>query len=860
MEDQIKNQFNGSILINPVFKSGDHKIPKFIGIPVFLSDVFIGRVDDLENVHQKLFKDDNLLLLVNGEGGIGKTALAAHYYNKYADQYSHLAWIFAEKSLLDALLTLALPLGVCFPDQSSEDERLDLLLQTMRQLRKPCLLVIDNANDLAELEKYYKALHSCPNFHLLLTTRITEFEQAATYPIEALPDTNAMGLFKKYYQEHLESEDELLRNFLVAVGKNTLIIELLAKNLHNFNQLETCYSLGNLLEDLNKKGLFGVSGKIVSTNWHAKDNFLRKEKPEDIISALYDLSNLEIEERKLLSVFAVLPAENISYTQLKILLPETEQLDTYLLLLAKKGWLGYSKELKSFKVSPIVQETTKAKNTELLNDNQQLITSLLNKLEYEPVTGHYINTTYSEANNFVRYAESILRCKMRVNIYIGMLSARVASYHKTTGNLKKALSFFDYDFKIVSKLCALDPQNISLKKDLAISYSNLGETHFSMGDLKKATAFFENSLQLSKQLHSDNPENSSFKDGLAISHEKLGRIYTELGDLDYALEFFKNENTIYEELHIEFPHNAYYRNMLAISYEKLGETYTHLGKLDIALAYFEKDFQLTKALHEEFPQNVSFKSGLATSCCKLGETYILLGNLDNALVYFEKDMQFTKQLYVAYPENITFKNALAISYTKLGDTHTALQNIDKALTFYQERSHIGIELYEAYPQNVEFKKGLAISYQNIGNSYAMLEKLDEALTFFQKYLQLIKELYEEWPQNISFKRGLAIANSKVGTTQTSLGNWENALTYFEEDSRLQKELYETWPQNVEFKNGLAISYRNFAIFYRNYLGDQKSANTLLLQAEKLWSELAADFPQYIEFSRNLKQVREDLAD
>jgi tetratricopeptide (TPR) repeat protein len=632
MGDIIKNQFINSILLNPVFKYGNHEIPKFIGSPVFVSDVFIGRDDELENVRQKLFEGDNLLLLVNGEGGIGKTALAAHYYNQYADQYCHLAWVFAEKSLPDALFTLSGPLGVSFPDQSSEDERLDLLLQTMRQLKKPCLLVIDNANDLAELEKYYKALHSCPNFHLLLTTRITKFEQAATFPIDALPDAKAMELFKEYYPEHLVSEDELLRKLLAAVGKNTLIIELLSKNIHSHNQLETCYSLGNLLDDLREKGLFGVPGKIVSTDWHAKGNALRKEKPEDILSALYDLSNLSDEERKLLSVFAVLPAENISYAQLKTLLPETELLDTNLLLLAQKGWLSYNNELKSFKVSPVVQETTKAKNTELLNDNQQLITSLLHKLEYEPVTGHYINATYLEAYNFARYAESILRCKMRVNRYIGMLSARVASYHRTTGNLKKALSFFDYDFKIVSKLCALDPQNISLKKDLAISYSNLGETYSSMGDLKKATTFFENSLQLSKQLLSGNPGNSSFKDGLAISHEKLGRIYTELGDLEYALDFLKNGNTICEELYIEFPHNTYYRNMLAISYEKLGETYSHLGKLDIALAYFEKDFQLTKALHEEFPQNISFKSGLATSYCKLGETHTSLGNLDNALV------------------------------------------------------------------------------------------------------------------------------------------------------------------------------------------------------------------------------------
>jgi len=764
MEDLIKNQFNNSTLINPVFKSGDHEIPKFIGIPVFLPDVFIGREHDLESVHQKLFEGDNLLLLVNGEGGIGKTALAAHYYNKYADRYNHLAWIFAEKSLADALLTLALPLGVCFPDQSSEDERLYLLLQSMRQLKKPCLLVIDNANDLAELEKYYKTLHSCPNFHLLLTTRITKFEQAATYPIEALPDANAMELFKKYYPEHLESEDELLRQLLVAIGKNTLIIELLAKNLHNFNQLETCYSLSNLLEDLNEKGLFGVSGKVVSTDWHAKGNALRKEKPEDIISILYDLSNLGVEERQLLSVFAVLPAENISFEELKNLLPETEQLDTNLLLLAQKGWLSNNKEIKSFKISPVVQETTQAKNNDLANDCQQLISNLIDKLDYEEGTGHFLNVTYPEAFVYSQYAESVIHCIRKADVNLAILSERVGSFHRTTGNLDKALTFY----------------------------------------------------------------------------------------LDFAY--------LMEELYEAYPQNDSFKNWLAISYEKLGDTYTELGNLDKALTFYQCYTSLMKELYEVYPQDVDCKNGLAFSYAKLGDIYNKLENFDKALAFRHDFACFMKELYEDCPQNVSFKNGLAISYSKLGDTNTKLENLENALTFHQDETALFEELYEAWPQNVDFKNGLAISYERLGKTHTSLENLDKALTYFEQRSNLVKELYETFPQNVDFKNGLAISYQYLGNTHTSLGNLDKALTYFEQFSYLEKELYEAFPQNVAFKNGLAASYYKLAFFYKDDQNDPDSANTLFGKAEKLWSELAADFPQYVEFSRNLKQVRKDLGE
>lgn len=222
---------------------GEKKIKKFLGALPFFSETFLGREDDLKAAHQKLFEGKNLLLLVNGEGGIGKTTLAAQYYNKYQNDYQHLAWVFAGNSLSDALLTLAIPLGISFPDTMPAVERMQEFLNAMRYLSSPCLLVIDNANDIRDLEGHYQALRRCANFHVLLTTRITEFEQAAIHRIEPLEKRSAFELFKKHYPRHQEAEDGLLEKIFVAVGYNTLVIELLAKNLRNFNRLKTHYSL-----------------------------------------------------------------------------------------------------------------------------------------------------------------------------------------------------------------------------------------------------------------------------------------------------------------------------------------------------------------------------------------------------------------------------------------------------------------------------------------------------------------------------------------------------------------------------------------------------------------------------------------
>ncbi|MEL6945170.1 MAG: hypothetical protein AAFO82_21170, partial [Bacteroidota bacterium] len=71
------NQFRdigGNLYVgNVTHNYGKKQIEKYLTIPPFQSDFFIGREQDLTAIHEKLFQGDNLLLLVNGRGGMGKT-------------------------------------------------------------------------------------------------------------------------------------------------------------------------------------------------------------------------------------------------------------------------------------------------------------------------------------------------------------------------------------------------------------------------------------------------------------------------------------------------------------------------------------------------------------------------------------------------------------------------------------------------------------------------------------------------------------------------------------------------------------------------------------------------------------------
>lgn len=182
---------------------------KHLTPPPFRTDTFLGREDDLVALHKRLKQTDKPLLLVNGQGGIGKTSLAAHYYYRYQDQYQYMAWLLSEKDLRLALLRLERPLELSFDPTDSQEKRVNHILETLANLSQAkgsCLLVIDNANELKNLKKNYPLLSRLNNFHILLTTRIQSFQKAQSFAVGALDLEAATALFESHYPLHKQNE------------------------------------------------------------------------------------------------------------------------------------------------------------------------------------------------------------------------------------------------------------------------------------------------------------------------------------------------------------------------------------------------------------------------------------------------------------------------------------------------------------------------------------------------------------------------------------------------------------------------------------------------------------------------------
>ena len=738
---------------------GDRQVPRYLTGRPFNSNYFIGRDGDLAAIEESYQKDRGLLVLVNGEGGMGKTTLAAKYWFRHEERYQHLAWMFADSGIGDALVSLAPAIGLQFAPTDDQKTQVQRVVAAVNNLKKPCLLIFDNANKAEDLERFLVALGQLNDCHILITSRVTAIENVAVHRVTPLAESDAVKLFKKHYPKYAEKDAPLLHNLLEAVGYNTLVIELLAKNLAVFNKFKKQYTLASLVNDLQEEGLLAVQGKAVATVYQAEA--LRKETPESIITAMYDVAGLSATELHVLTNLAVLPAENIPYERLMALMkPEpAEAYDDALVALQQKGWIEYFEQTAAFKVSPVIQQVVLHRNRGQLEEIcETLITSLNNGLKRDVL--HVDN--YSHAGILAHYAESVVVAMQETFFNLAVLCERIGNFYSELGNLDKALEYFDNDSSLTKALHEEFPSNLEFKYGLAISYFKLGKIQQSLGNLDKALEYYKNDIRLTKSLHEDFPSNVKFKNGLAISYSKLGEIQQSLGDLDKALWYFENYNLLEKSLHEDFPTNVEFKNNLAISYSRLGDLQKTLGNLDKALGYFENYNLLKKSLHEDFPSDLGFKNGLAISYSRLGDLQKTLGDLDKALWYFENYNLLEKSLHEDFPSNVEFKNGLAISYFKLGEIQQSLGNFDKALDFYENDIRLTKSLHEDFPSNVEFKNNLAISYLKLGSMYEnKVKDQTVALNHYQASETLLLELTTSFPQYSAFLENLEWVQNRL---------------------------------------------------------------------------------------------------
>ncbi|MEO8110318.1 MAG: tetratricopeptide repeat protein [Ginsengibacter sp.] len=708
---------------------------------------FIGRETELADIKQKLEK--NNLLLINAEGGMGKTTLAGKYLENNLNTYKHYAWLFCDTSITEQMKTLAQQLHVDLKEYANEDAQLVAIKTAMENLEKPCLLVLDNANDEKYIEvfrRHFGGLH----WHILLTSRCHNVFPGNEYTLDHLKPLEAKAFFKTFHNEEGDEFENLLDKFLLGIGYNTLMIELFSKNLHEISALGE--TLADMLEILNKKNLFLGEKSFEIKTAYTRNVHRRAATTDQILEVLYDVTKLEETERYLMINLALLPAENHLLTLLIDVLTPKDKIAflRQLKRLAQKGWLNT--DTKSYRMSPVIQQIILSKNKDnLWQDAALLIKNLNQRLKHDGA--YLINLkSYLSAKPYSEFARSVTEIIGVENFEVALLLLNLSAYYKGIGNFQSALQHLKCPLRIFEEID---------KENYAICLTRLGEIYQEQGDFKKALHFFEQSNDLCKTLFKANSHNESFKKSFAISYERLGDIYEQQGNVKKSLQLFEQYNNLCKELFEANPHSESCKKGLSISYQRLGGICQQKGDLKKALQFFERYNYLCKELFEANPHSESLKNGLAISYEKLGDIYKQQGDLKKALQFFQQRCQLGKELFEANPHSESLKNGLAISHSKLGDVYQQQGNFKKALQLFEQYYNLCKELFEANPISVNLYNGLAISYAKFGDLFMQMEKNEQANEYYRKAEAIWVSLTKSTPEAIQFSDCLNLVKSRL---------------------------------------------------------------------------------------------------
>ena len=758
-------------------------IPHHIGDSWQPNMVFYGRTQDIEKITQQL-RSRKTLLLLNGIGGVGKTALANQIRHQIGDQYDHVIWTSLqntpdkdEKVLQNHLLygsfQLHQDLGIAdvLRNERNEAQKWTILMRSLKQLGRAVLWIIDNAH-----QQDHTTVNNLPdNCHILLTSRHS-IENIPTHYVNELEKEDALRLFKHYYPR--PDDDHTILEVCRAVGYHTLSTELLAKTLNELPNKDAAF----LLQGLKNRGINIKRQQQVWTNYAQRETYLN-----ECLLAAFDLGKLRGQNNLhgLLRFFCLMPYQDIAYSVVKQL-TQTEddeaedELLHHLQQLSKLGWLKPSQmnwlgtAQKSWRMHTIVQDVVQQQ----LGHDENLEDEVADVLQ--KVTNEHYRKYPIEAQEWRSFLTAMVKKVDRKIMSIVWCHTALAALLDATGYFDKALINRQKALSIGEEI--LPAQHLYL----ATLYMNMANTYQRLTQYNDSLAYYERCRAIFEQmLPAQHPS-------LATLYMNMANIYDSLTQYDTALAYFERCRTIREQilppLHPD----------LATLYMNMGNNYLHLAQYNSALAYYERcrtiREQILPPLHPDLAilymniavihQSLAQHSvslayyercraiyeqilpplhpDLATLYMNMANTYLDLAQHDTALAYCERCRTIREKILPAqHPD-------LAKLYMNMANIYLDMTQYDAALTYYERCRAIREKILPAQHPD------LAKLYMNMGYLYQRLTQYNTAIEYYER----CRDIYEQILPTQHYH--LAILYHNISELYSELSQFQKAKTYIDQ--------------------------------------------------------------------------------
>lgn len=688
---------------------------------------FVNRHTELQTMAQHL--KDGQIVVISGSGGVGKTQLSVEFVHRYGRYFvGGVFWLnFADAENVPSEVAACggsdgLGLTPKFDKLDQEDQI--RLVQQVWQQPMPRLLVFDNCEDKALLEKWLPKTGGC---RVLVTSRQTRWSRArniTNLTLAALPTPESVLLIQKYVPNLAPEEAKAIATEL---GNLPLALHLAGSFLERYQGV---VSPEKYFQQLREHGLKhpSLTGRGVQ----------------------YSPTDHELNIARTIA---------LSYEQLH----SSNEVDKMaLVLLARAAYFAPNEPIPRELLFATINLTADDLDAVLLSEDglvrlQDL--GLVAQTETDALWLHrlvakYVQQTGPEASARADVETTLWQKAKTLNAWIRPLdinnwqthlryvtnqalehnSDRLADLCHEFGNYLRLTSRYDEAYTWLERAWELRKQQLGPDHlETARSLNDIGVVHVEQAQLEEGLPKVKAALAIREKLAPNHVDT-------AESYLNLCNLLQNLNQLEEAREFGEKSLAIYETL----PETAPWEKAQALN--NLGVVHLSLGNMDRAQSYLE-------AAWESINQGIDSEHTLvAHVAINLGTVAWSAGDIAKAKQYFKEGMVVLhRTLGEWHALTATAYNNLGVVLRESGDFDAAQIYMDKAVAIFQEME----------PGSTNQANAL----RNLGLLYQKRQEIEQAREIFEQALGTM----ESWQDSHGVQHPMAklIANHLASLSATT---------------------------------------------------------------------------------------------
>jgi len=343
--------------------------------------------------------------------------------------------------------------------------------------------------------------------------------------------------------------------------------------------------------------------------------------------------------------------------------------------------------------------------------------------------------------------------------------------------------------------------------------NNISQIHKIRGDYDKALSYLEQSLKIKQGIYDRQGE------GATLSN--ISQIYEVKGKYDKALFYLEQSLKIQKEIGD--------RRGEGITLNNLGASLKKKGDYDLALSHYEQSLKIRRELSDRLGEGITLSN--------ISQIYEFKGKYDKALFYLEQSLKISQEIGNRNSENIILGN--------IGKIYNSIGRYDKALSYFEESLKISQEIGDRKSESTVLNS-IGLKYQNVG-------KNDLALKYYEQSLKINQEIGDYSGESITLAN-MAFTFKVIGKSDVAVKYFNKSLNILQEIGDIPGMGITLWNIGVLFfeeeKVEKAIPYlwKSHQIFIKIDSPDKEGVESYL---EAIFHKIGK--PRYQEIINNLNQ-------